>query len=110
MDRMDHRMHKILTALALGFALSGALAEDRATAPATPALQGGLMQANLVVSPVSPQRKADAGALKGTAAEAKAASEQPAQAEHHHTTSGMLLAALALMVGIVLRRWSGDER
>jgi hypothetical protein len=109
MDRMDHRMHKILTALAFGLALSAASADDRPAPPATPALQGGLMQANLVVAPQSPQRKAEAAALTGGNAEAKAA-EQPAEAEHHHTGSAMLLAALALMAGIVLRRWGGDER
>jgi len=110
MDRKDPWMHKILTALAFSIALLPAVADDRPASSAPDGLQGGLMQANLVVSPQGAQRKSEPAALKGSLRGEAERTAEAAEADHHHTTGGMLLAALALMAGIVLRRWGDTEQ
>ncbi len=114
MDRKDAQMQKFLPALALSFAVQTAMAGDlpagnEAAAP----LAGGLMRANLVV-PAQPavgaQHGADPTALAANLQggdDAVAKKEQERGREH---TTGMLIAALALMVGIVLRRWGTDRQ
>ncbi len=113
MDRKDAQMQKFLPALALSFAVHTAMAGDLPAGPAAAApLAGGLMHANLVV----PAQPALVGAPHGDpsalAANPQAAAGEAAKKEsggREHTT-GMLIAALALMVGIVLRRWGTDRQ
>jgi hypothetical protein len=69
-------------------------------------VQPKIVQAALVL-PTSGQPMRSAG-VPSTAQQAGAAA--PANAEDEHPTTMMLLAALALMLGIALRRWSlGDQ-
>ena len=106
-------MQKILTALALSFALQTALADDlAATGQAGAPLAGGLMHANLVV-PAQPAAGAQHGADPSALTLNLQAGTDPAGKQEDHGrdhTSGMLLAALALMAGIVLRRWGTDRQ
>lgn len=113
MDRKDAQMQKFLPALALSFAVQTAMAGDlpagnEAAAP----LAGGLMHANLVVQAqpaVGAQHGADPSALTANLpAGPEAAAKKEAGGREH--TTGMLIAALALMVGIVLRRWGTDRQ
>lgn len=113
MDRKDAQMQKFLPALALSFAVQTAMAGDlpagnQAAAP----LAGGLMRANLVM-PAQPAVGAQHGADQALAANLQAGSDAVAKKDQErgreHTT-GMLIAALALMVGIVLRRWGTDRQ
>jgi hypothetical protein len=101
----DSRMHKILSAALLCLALAPALAAD-APPGRTPPAQDGLMHASLVVPAANaataartPQKQAPQ-----TAAADAGAKEDTGNA----TSTGMLLAALVLMLGIVLRRWGTD--
>lgn len=106
-------MHKILPAIALCFALQPALADDgSARRPAHPPVHaGGLMHATLVVpaAQAAAQRPAGQAALKASLQpEAEAAAEQ--DRTERDATTGVLLAALALMAGIVLRRWGASQQ
>lgn len=106
MERKDAKMYKILPAIALCLALQPALADDRPAgrAPAEALPANGLMHATLVVQaqPVGAQRvKAEQAALKG---DLPAAADAAKKDDSHDHTAAMLLAALALMAGIVLRR------
>ena len=113
MDRKDAQMQKFLPALALSFVVQTAMAGDlpagdNATAP----IAGGLMHANLLV-PAQPaagaQHAADPAALTvNLQAGDDAAAKKESRGREH--TTGMLIAALALMVGIVLRRWGTDRQ
>jgi hypothetical protein len=111
MDRKDAQMQKILPALALSFAVQTAVAGSvPADTSAGAPLAGGLMHATLVVpaQPLGAPHDAERPALR---ADLQAAAEADLRDDHQgrdHTTA-MLLAALALMAGIVLRRW-GTER
>ena len=113
MDRKDAQMQKFLPALALSFAVHTAMAADLPAGPdAAAPLAGGLMHANLVV-PAQPAVGAPHGAdPTALTANLQAGNEAAAKKEtggREHTT-GMLIAALALMVGIVLRRWGTDRQ
>ena len=92
-------MHKIIYAAVLCVALSPALAADAPSATAANA--NGLIHASLVVpAATSPAAHRDPGTAQ--AQQAQAAEKDDAR---HDTGGGMLFAALALMLGIVLRRW-----
>lgn len=112
MDRKDAQMQKFLPALALSLAVQTAMAANQqASHDAATPLAGGLMHANLVVPAqpaVGPQHAADPSALTANlqAGDEAAAKKESRGREH---TTGMLIAALALMVGIVLRRWGTDH-
>ena len=113
MDRKEAQMQKFLPALALSFAVQTAMADSLPAAPTAGApLAGRLMHANLVVQ-AQPAGGAPHGAdAPALTANLQAGSEPAAKAERQgreHTT-GMLLAGLALMVGIVLRRWGTDRQ
>ena len=106
-------MQKFLPALALSFAVQTAMAADLPAGPdAAAPVAGGLMHANLVVQAqpaVGAQHGADASPLAAKLrAGDEAAAEKDAGAGDH--TTGMLIAALALMAGIVLRRWGSDRQ
>jgi hypothetical protein len=110
MDRTDYKMHKILCALALGFALQTGLAGDLPASREAAARSGGLMHANLVVpaQPVGAQRSAEQSALQADLeAEVDTGNKDDTKSDH---TTAMLLAALALMAGIVLRRWGSSQQ
>lgn len=112
MDRKDAQMQKFLPALALSFAVQTAMAGNLPAAPDADASLGrGLMHANLVVA--QPAGGAQHGAAPSAlTANLQAGDEAAAKKEsrgREHTT-GMLIAALALMVGIVLRRWGTDRQ
>ncbi|KQT13545.1 hypothetical protein [Ramlibacter sp. Leaf400] len=108
MDRKDAKMYKILPALALGFALQTALADNLPAATAEAFSATGLMHATLVgpAQPIGAQRKTEQAVLK---ADADPAQDKKHESGRDHTT-GMLLAALALMAGIVLRRWGNSQQ
>lgn len=112
MDRKDAQMQKILPALALSFAVQTAVAGSVPAASGAGApLAGGLMHAALVVpaQPVGAQHDAEPPAL---VADLQVTTEAEPGKDHQgrdHTTA-MLLAALALMAGIVLRRWGTDRQ
>jgi hypothetical protein len=110
MDRTDYKMNKILCALALGFALQTGLAGDLPAGPEAAARSGGLMHANLVVpaQPAGAQRNAEQSVMQANLqAEGDTATQDETKSDH---TTGMLLAALALMAGIVLRRWGSSQQ
>jgi hypothetical protein len=112
MDRQDAKMHKILPAIALCMALQPAWADDTTPGLQTPAPlpPGGLMHATLVVSApnAGPQRPSDPSAMKAVL---KAEDEGPKPDDtKSEPTTGVLLAALALMAGIVLRRWGSGQQ
>ena len=105
-------MHKILPAIALCVALQPAWADDTTPGPQTsaPLPPGGLMHATLVVPApgAGPQRPSDPPAMKA-AMQAEDEGPKPDETESEPTT-GVLLAALALMAGIVLRRWGSGQQ
>ena len=112
MDRTDLKMHKTFCALAFGLALQTGWAGDvPAAARADAALRGaGLMHAGLVVAaqPQAASRGGEQAALKANLeGEAEASTKDETKPNH---TTGMLLAALALMAGIVLRRWGSSQQ
>jgi hypothetical protein len=112
MDRKDAQMQKFLPALALSLAVQTAMAANQpASHDAAAPLAGGLMHASLVVpaqAAAGPQHAADPAALTANLqAGDEAAARKESQGREH--TTGMLVAALALMVGIVLRRWGTDH-
>jgi hypothetical protein len=110
MDRKDAQMQKILAALALSFAAQTAMAANLpAPHEARTPVAGGLMHASLVV-PAQPGGGAqhdDALTANRQAGAEPAAKKDLRDSDH---TTGMLLAALALMAGIVLRRWGTDTQ
>jgi hypothetical protein len=112
MDRKDAQMQKILPALALSFAVQTAVAGSvPAAAGAGAQLAGGLMHATLM-GPAQPAGAQHEGESPALAADLQATTEAEPRKDHQgrdHTTA-MLLAALALMAGIVLRRWGTDRR
>ena len=100
-------MHKILPAITLFIALSSTAAEAPAGGDrALPA--AGVIQTALAV----PAGAAKAAAPQTVAAATELADEpdKPAGDGGSERTAGMLLGALALMIGIVLRRWGVGER
>ena len=102
-------MHKIVLATALCLALPAAFADSLATDKASAGPRDGLMHATLVVpAPTAAQRTSEQGVVKAALKQDKQ-SPPPAPAEESHPEAAMLLAALALMVGIALRRWSGSR-
>lgn len=113
MDRKDAQMQKILPALALSFAVQTALAGSvpASTGAETP-LAAGLMHAQLVLpaQPAGPQGDAEAPALAADLQAAPTESDARRDQQRRDHTTGMLLAALALMAGIVLRRWGTDRQ
>jgi hypothetical protein len=104
-------MHKILPAIALCLALHPAFAGDAAsTAQASGTVPaGGLMHATLVVPAQSVPTKRAGEAAARTNDLQPGSQRQNGQQERSPTT-GMLLAALALMLGIALRRWGGSQQ
>ena len=105
-------MQKILAALALSFAVQTAMAGDLPAGNAAAPLTGGLMHANLVVQAQpagGAQRAADPALAANLQAGDDAVAAKKDSRSREHTT-GMLIAALALMVGIVLRRWGTDRQ
>ncbi|TFZ00174.1 hypothetical protein [Ramlibacter humi] len=111
MDRRDSKMHKILPATLLCLALSPALAADApgntTVAQNSPAQTDGIVHASLMVpaGPASPAAKAQTPTLH-----APAAPEPKGERDHGAGAGGMLLAAIALMLGIVLRRWGTGQQ
>lgn len=110
MDRRDSKMHKILSATLLCLALSPALAADApggtAVAQAGNAATDGIVRTSLVVppGPTSP------GAHKAQASSLNTPAAPEPKDEHGAGAGGMLLAAIALMLGIVLRRWGTGQQ
>lgn len=119
MDRKDAQMQKILPALAFAFAAQAALADqlpaghdERASRHAD-----GLMHAGLVVPAQgaggTPHGAAPAAlkvSLPAGGAVPPATGKEPHDDHRSAHTTGMLLAGLALMAGIVLRRWGSDPQ
>lgn len=109
-------MDRLLTAIVLCMALQPAWAGE--AAPAGEAATGGATPQGMVqVQLAAPAAMAAGPRSPGQAPilvaalhhEAGPAPETQAQPERQ-STEGMLLAALALMAGIVLRRWGADQR
>ena len=101
-------MHKkILLAIGLCFAASVASAGSPATEP-PPAPREGLMHATLVVPAAAAKQRAPEQAVVKLALQPETQAP-PAAKEENGAEYGMLLAALALMAGIVLRRWGGGR-
>ena len=102
-------MPRLLPAILLSAGLQSALAAAPATAaaaPATAARSEALVQAQLLV-PTDPAPSMGRG---GTAVAAKGGTKSEIHGEEDRGVGGMLLAALALMAGIVLRRWGTDRQ
>ncbi len=100
-------MHRLLPALLLlaatctaQAAAPAAAATHAAAARATPPADPALIQTALVVP--GPAHRAAPGAAAATTAPAD---PQPAGDGHPPTTAAMLVAGLALMTGIAVRRW-----
>ncbi|TFZ05988.1 hypothetical protein EZ313_04880 [Ramlibacter henchirensis] len=105
-------MHKILPAIAvtLTLVLQPALADHLPAATAAESLPaGGIMQATLVVPAAAAAQRQTDQAPRATSTQTE---DENATGKHagRERTTGMLLAALALMAAIVLRRWSTDQR
>ena len=106
-------MHGSTLALVLCLALAPAFADEPAPARKLPA--DGLMHAALVVPAQAAQ--AAQGKPQGPVMQAKAQASPAAQADkeaappegERRPMLAMVLAALAVMTGIVLRRWGGNQ-
>lgn len=105
-------MRAFIPAIALCAGLHAAAAPQplgqAASAMASPAQ--GVLHAQLVTPAdgvPSVQRRTDA--VKASLQPRGAAQADDAQ-EHHPTTAAMLLAALALMTGIAVRRWGAGQQ
>jgi len=95
-------MHRLIPAIALALGLHTAhAAEAQAARPAAP--PAGVMHAGLTVAKASPERPD--GQAARSAQPIQAARDGSKHEEERHPTTAMLLAALALMVAIALRRW-----
>ena len=108
----DNEMDRLLPAIVLCMALQPAWADEAA---AGKAVTGGMAPQAMVevkLAKAAPghrnpeQAPIVVAALHGDAAPAPDTQAQP----ERQSTRGMLLAALALMAGIVLRRWGADQR
>ena len=109
-------MRVLLTAIALCAGLQAAAAPQVPhTTPAMTTAGQGELHAQLVTSrdgaPVSQHREqAVVVASSLQPATAAPASTSGSTDDHHPTTPAMLLAALALMTGIALRRWGAGQQ
>lgn len=109
-------MRALLTAIALCAGLQAGAAPQAAphTTPAMTMPGQGELHAQLVSSrdgaPASP-RRGETVAVATTLQPAAAQAPTPDSSdERHPTTPAMLLAALALMTGIALRRWGAGQQ
>jgi len=109
-------MRALLTAIALCAGLQAGATPQQAphTVPVRTTAGQGELHAQLVSSPdgapASPRRTESvvvASNLQPAAAQAQAST---GTGEHRPTTAAMLLAALALMTGIALRRWGAGQQ
>ena len=109
-------MRALLTAIALCAGLQAGAAPQQVphTMPARTTAGQGELHAQLVTSPdggPGAQRRTDGVVLASSLQPAAAPAQASAGAEEHQpTTPAMLLAALALMTGIALRRWGSGQR
>ncbi|HYF16819.1 MAG TPA: hypothetical protein VEA40_03050 [Ramlibacter sp.] len=105
-------MHGSTLALVLCLAAAPALAQEPASARTAPA--EGLVRTSLVVQAQAgpSQAKPQPALLTATPAKpSKAQAEDPAPPPaERRPVLAMLLAALAVMTGIALRRWLGEQR
>jgi hypothetical protein len=102
-------MPRLLPAILLSAGLQSALAAAPATAaavPATAARSEAIVQAQLLV-PTDPAPSMGRG---DTAAAAKGRTKAEVHGEEDRGVGGMLLAALALMTGIAVRRWGMGQQ
>lgn len=95
-------MQRVLPMLALALSLHAAHATEARAATAHAVQANAVMHASLTVgSPAQPaqrQEPTERSTPAATSAEAK-------KDEERHPTTAMLVAALALMIAIALRRW-----
>lgn len=101
-------MHKILPAIAFCLAFPAAFADTLSTGSDTPArvAREGLVHATLVVPATAAGKR---GIERGVAQASLQHGVEERATDDGPPANGMLLAALALMVGIVLRRWGGGH-
>ena len=110
-------MRVLLPAIALcaGLQAGAAPQQDPHTTPGTTMAAQGELHAQLVTSrdgpPVSQRR--EQAVVVATSLQPATAAPAPASGsadDHQPTTPAMLLAALALMTGIALRRWGAGQQ
>lgn len=105
----SNTMPRLLPAILLSAGLQSALAaapSAASAAPATAARPEAIVQAQLLV----PSDPAPAMGRGDAMQAAKGGTKADAHVDDDHGVGGMLLAALALMTGIAVRRWGQGQQ
>ena len=102
-------MPQLLPAILLSAGLQSALAAAPATAAAVPATAAARSEAIVQAQLLVPNDPAPSMGRGGAMQAAKGATKAEAS-DDDHGVGGMLLAALALMTGIAVRRWGQGQQ
>jgi hypothetical protein len=109
-------MQRSLPAIALCALVHAAMAGPAAAAPTHPAppqqqLTSAALVAQAPATPAPARTQGETVAMQATLPSPASASHKPAdEPEHRPTGIAMLLAAVALMTGIALRRWGARDQ
>ena len=103
-------MPRLLPAILLSAGLQSALAAAPATATAAPATAAARSEAIVQAQLLVPNDPAPSMGRGGAMQAAKGGTKAEAHGDDDHGVGGMLLAALALMTGIAVRRWGQGQQ